>query len=261
MLSPGQPVNHQTYQLNFPFPAASKGCPRRRRGIGLRRRLRMRRRLEHCFSALALVCVVLGSCLRHGNGAVNTPSPLPIAKVAATPIQGKTSIVAVPANPVGNVQPVYVWSANGTGNPMLESSGEIFALGADESRVPVLPPQEAAHQAGGSAEAGVKRGNRLADLRGTVSRRRGGHCRPPGICNLGRGSVLSGSLIGSAVGLVMGAGAGLYQAHAAAETRAQEQIQSLSLKATTIPPNGTESGSVFFPLGEYQKIQAVSGRH
>jgi hypothetical protein len=39
--------------------------------------------------------------------------------------------------------------------------------------------------------------------------------------------------------------------HAAAEQRAQEQIQSLSLKPTTIPPNGTESGYVFFPLGEY----------
>jgi hypothetical protein len=71
--------------------------------------------------------------------------------------------------------------------------------------------------------------------------------------------MLSGSLIGSAVGLVMGAGAGLYQAHAAAEERAQQQIQSLSLKPTTIPPNGTESGYVFFPLGEYQKIQAVLG--
>jgi hypothetical protein len=33
----------------------------------------------------------------------------------------------------------------------------------------------------------------------------------------------------------------------------------LSLKPTTIPPNGTESGYVFFPLGEYQKIQAVLG--
>jgi hypothetical protein len=63
--------------------------------------------------------------------------------------------------------------------------------------------------------------------------------------------MLSGSLIGSAIGLVMGAGTGLYQAHAAAEQRAQEQIQSLSLKPTTIPPNGTESGYVFFPLGEY----------
>jgi hypothetical protein len=71
--------------------------------------------------------------------------------------------------------------------------------------------------------------------------------------------MLSGSLIGSAVGLVAGAGAGLYQAHAAAEARAQQQIQSLSLKPTTIPPNGTESGYVFFPLGEYQKIQAVLG--
>jgi hypothetical protein len=34
---------------------------------------------------------------------------------------------------------------------MLESSGEIFALGADGNRVPALPPQEAANQAGGSA--------------------------------------------------------------------------------------------------------------
>lgn len=42
-----------------------------------------------------------------------------------------------------------------------------------------------------------------------------------------------------------------------AEQRAQGQTQSLSLKATTIPPNGTESGYVFFPLGKYQKIQAV----
>jgi hypothetical protein len=71
--------------------------------------------------------------------------------------------------------------------------------------------------------------------------------------------MLSGSLIGSAIGVLMGAGTGLYQAHAAAEERAQQQIQSLSLKPTTIPPNGTESGYVFFPLGEYQKVQAVLG--
>jgi hypothetical protein len=107
------------------------------------------RRDWNVFFALALVCVVLSGC--SANGAVNTPSPLPIAKVAATPIQGKTSIVAVPASPVGNVQPVYVSIANGTGSPMLESSGEIFALGADGNRVPALPPQEAANQAGGSA--------------------------------------------------------------------------------------------------------------
>jgi hypothetical protein len=76
---------------------------------------------------------------------------------------------------------------------------------------------------------------------------------------LSGGSILSGSLVGSAIGLVMGAGTGLYQAHTAAEERAQEQIQSLSLKPTTIPPNGTESGYVFFPLGEYRQIQAVLG--
>jgi hypothetical protein len=104
---------------------------------------------SNVFCPLALVCLILNGC--SANGAVNTPSPLPIAKVAATPIQGKTSIVAVPANPVGNLQPVYISIANGTDSPMLESSGEIFALGADGNRVPALPPEEAAHQAGGSA--------------------------------------------------------------------------------------------------------------
>src|SRR6266850_6323991 len=108
----------------------------------------MRRHLN-LFCSLTLACAVLNGC--SANGAVNTPSPLPIAKVAASPIQGKTSIVAVPANPVGNVQPVYISIANGTDSPMLESSGEIFALGADGNRVPAVPPQEAAHQAGGAA--------------------------------------------------------------------------------------------------------------
>jgi hypothetical protein len=171
----------------------------------------------------ALVCVVLSGC--SANGAVNTPSPLPIAKVAATPIQGKTLIVAVPANPVGNVQPVYVSIANGTGGPMLESSGEIFALGADGNRVPPLPPQEAANQAGGSA--GLASSVETAAAYAAPSAAGGAATAAVGSAISG-GSVLSGSLIGSAVGLVMGAGAGLYQAHAAAEQRAQEQIQSLS---------------------------------
>jgi hypothetical protein len=39
----------------------------------------------------------------------------------------------------------------------------------------------------------------------------------------------------------MGAGTGLYQAHTAAEERAQEQIQSLSLK----PTRGAVAGGVF----------------
>jgi hypothetical protein len=206
------------------------------------------------FRLLAVVGVVLSGC--SANGAVNTPSPLPIAKVAATPIQGRTSIVAIPANPVGNVQPVYVSISNGTSSPMLESSGEIFALGADGNRVPALAPQEAANQAGGSA--GLASSVETAAAYAAPAAAGGAATAALGSAVSG-GSLLSGSLIGSAVGLVIGAGTGLYQAHAAAETRAQEQIQNLSLKPTTVPPNGTESGYVFFPLGEYQKVQAVLG--
>src|SRR5215472_1776710 len=190
------------------------------------------------------------------NGAVNTPSPLPVAKVAATPIQGKAAIVAVSAKPVGNIQPVYVSIANGTSSPMLESSGEIFAIGADGNRVPALPPQEAANQAGGSA--GLASSVETATAYAAPAAAGGAATAAIGSAVSG-GSLLSGSLIGGAVGLVIGAGTGLYQAHAAAETRAQEQVQNLSLKPTTIPPNGTESGYIFFPLGEYKKIEAVLG--
>jgi hypothetical protein len=212
------------------------------------------RRPPNVFRSLALLCITLSGC--SSNGAVNTPSPLPIAKVVASPVQGKTSIVAVPAKPVGNVQPVFVSIANGTASPMLESSGEIFALGADGNRVPALPPQEAATQAGGSA--GLASSVETASAYAAPAAAGGAATAAIGSAVSG-GSMLSGSLIGSAVGLVMGAGTGLYQAHAAAEERAQQQIQDLSLKPTTIPPNGTESGYVFFPLGEYQKVQAVLG--
>ncbi len=212
------------------------------------------RTFSNILPIVALACLVLSGC--SSNGAVNTPSPLPVAKVAATPMQGKASIVAVPAKPVGNVQPVYVSIANGTGGPMLESSGEIFALGADGNRVPAIPPQEAANQAGGAA--GLASSVETAVAYAAPATAGGAASAALGSAVSG-GSILSGSLIGSAVGLVMGVGTGLYQAHAAAQTRAQEQIQDLSLKPTTIPPNGTESGYVFFPLGEYQKVQAVLG--
>ena len=97
------------------------------------------RRDRSVIYALALVCVVLSGC--SANGAVNTPSPLPIAKVAG-------------------------------GSARLASSVGTAAAYAAPSA------------AGGAATAAV------------------------GSAISGEG-VLSGSLIGSAVGLVMRAGAGL----------------------------------------------------
>ena len=72
-------------------------------------------------------------------------------------------------------------------------------------------------------------------------------------------NALSGSVIGSAAGLVAGITQGIWTAHQAAEQRAQEQIANLSLKPTTIPPNGTASGYVFYPADKYQTLLAVMG--
>jgi hypothetical protein len=90
------------------------------------------------------------------------------------------------------------------------SSGEIFALGADGNRVPALPPQEAANQAGGSA--GLASSVEIAAAYAAPSAAGGAATAAVGSA-LSGGSMLSGSLIGSAIGLVMGAGTGLYQAH------------------------------------------------
>ena len=72
-------------------------------------------------------------------------------------------------------------------------------------------------------------------------------------------NALTGSLIGSAAGLVAGGAQGIWTAHQAAEQRAEEQIATLSLKPTTIPPNGTASGYVFYPADQYQKLLAIMG--
>lgn len=72
-------------------------------------------------------------------------------------------------------------------------------------------------------------------------------------------NALTGSLIGSAAGLVAGGAQGIWTAHQAAEQRAEDQIANLSLKPTTIPPNGTASGYVFYPADQYEKLLAVMG--
>jgi hypothetical protein len=204
-----------------------------------------------------LAALVVNGC--SSNGAVATPSPLSLPKVVATPTSGHVSVIAVADKPVGNVVPVYVSVANGSDDPLLESPAEIFAQDNDGNRVPVVPLSEAVAQAGGAAglvsSLGTAAANGLpAAAVGGVSGAALG-----GFGGMSLTNALSGSLIGSGAGLVAGGAQGIWTAHQAAEQRAEEQIANLSLKPTTIPPNGTASGYVFYPAEQYQKLLAVMG--
>jgi len=211
------------------------------------------------FGCLAIIgTLVVSGC--SSNGAVATPSPLSLPKVVATPNSGHVSVVAVADKPVGNVVPVYVSVANGSDDRLLESPAEIFARGDDGNRVPVVPLPEAVAQAGGAA--GLVSSLGTASAYGLPAAAVGGISGAAGGGLLGGmswSSALTGSLIGSAAGLVAGGAQGIWTAHQAAEQRAQDQIATLSLKPTTIPPNGTASGYVFYPADQYQMLLAVMG--
>src|SRR5215831_3073240 len=91
-----------------------------------------------------VVFLALGCSTR---GAVDTPSALPLPMVVATPLKGRATILAVPTEPVGNIQPVYISIANGTDDPLVQSQGEIFMKANDGNRVPAVPLPEATEQA------------------------------------------------------------------------------------------------------------------
>jgi hypothetical protein len=205
-----------------------------------------------------LALLVATGC--SAGGAVDTPSPLPLPMVVATPLKGQATIVAVPTKPVGNIQPVYVSIANGTDEPLLQSQGEIFVKTQDGNRVPAVPLPEATEQAGGAAGLVSSIGTAAAyGIPAAATTAATGAATDAAFSGFNWSSALQGSAIGAGVGLISGAATGIWTAHSAADQRAQEQIQTFTLKPGPVPSNGTASGYVFFPRGKYHEIEAVLG--
>jgi hypothetical protein len=205
-----------------------------------------------------LVVLVATGC--STGGAVATPSPLPLPAVVATPLRGQATILAVPTKPVGHIQPVYVSIANGTDEPLVQSQGEIFVKGEDGNRVPAVPLTEATTQAGGAAGLVSSFGTAAAyGVPAAATTAAAGAASGAAFSGGNWSGVWQGSAIGAGVGLITGAATGIWNAHSAAEQRAQEQIETLTLKAGPLPPNGTASGYVFYPRGKYHQVEAILG--
>ena len=187
-------------------------------------------------------------------GCAIAPAPLKDPPhVVATPVNGQLTVSSEPSKPIGDVLPIYVSIANGTDSPRAVVPSQIFALNDAGSRIAPLPPAEAARQAGGAGE--LRAGLLSAGASGAVA----------GAVGAGIGAI-AGSLIhsgatGAALGGAIGTGTGAFHGATAGPAKANEQartqLTALALPAEDVRQDFTVSGYVFFPKGDYKRIQML----
>jgi hypothetical protein len=196
--------------------------------------------------------VIAIAVLAAGCGIASAPLKT-TPQIVATPEQGGLAVTTQPADPVGDVQPVYVSIANGTDMPRDIVPSQIFALNGAGNRIAPIPPGEAGRQAGNAGEL------KAALMSGAAG----------GLLGAGVGAglgAIAGSLIhsgasGAGLGAAIGGGEGGLQGvmagQAKADSTADKQLTSLALQPGEVRRNFTVSGYVFFPKGDYQKLQLV----
>jgi uncharacterized protein YcfJ len=184
--------------------------------------------------------------------------------IASAPIQNTTQVVATPqpgqltvsvqSHPaVGDVVPVYVSIANGSDSPRAVVPSQVFAINAAGERVAPLPPAEAARQAGNAGE--LKAALTSAAVSGV-----GGGAVGAGlgaVAGSAFGAVGQGALVGTAIGAAHGMFRGAERGQAKADREANQQIESLSLRPADANRNFTVSGYVYYPKGNYQRLEMV----
>jgi hypothetical protein len=147
--------------------------------------------------------------------------------------------------------PIYVSIANGTNSPLQILPSQIFVLDDAGSRIARLPPAEAARQAGSAGE--LRAALLSAGTGGAVE----------GALGAGLGAI-AGSLIqsgstGAGVGGAIGGGLGVINGAAAGPAKADEQantqLNALALPLQDVRRDFTVSGYVFFPKGDYRRMQ------
>jgi hypothetical protein len=188
------------------------------------------------------------------GGCAIAPAPLnDTPHIVATPTSGQLTVSTAPVKAIGDVLPVYVSVANGTDSPRAIVPSQIFALNDAGSRIAPLPPAEAARQAGGAGE--LRAGLLSAGASGLIE----------GAFGAGLGAIAgslihsggTGAAIGGAIGTGSGAINGATTGPAKADAQASTQMSALALPAQDVRRDFTVSGYVFFPKGDYKRIQML----
>ncbi|MGH7815260.1 MAG: hypothetical protein ACREQI_14800 [Candidatus Binataceae bacterium] len=187
-------------------------------------------------------------------GCAVAPAPIEhTPNVVATPQQGQLSISVRAAPSVGEVTPVYVSVANGTGTPRSIVPSQVFALNYAGERVAPLPPGEAARQAGNANE--LKGALESAAVSGAAAGAVGAGLGAA--TGAAFGNVGPGAIVGGAWGAGYGMWRGAEKGQESADRQANQQIRALALKPEEVRRNFTVSGYVFFPKGSYRQIEML----
>jgi len=203
---------------------------------------------------IVIVAAMLASLAFILGGCAIAPAPLKdTPHIVATPANGELTISSEPSKPIGEVLPVYVSIANGTNSPRAVVPSQIFALNDAGSRVAPLPPAEAARQAGGAGE--LRAALLSAGASGLIE----------GAFGAGVGAIagsllhsgVSGAALGGAIGGGSGAVSGVSAGVAKADAQAGTQLTALALAPQDVRRDFTVSGYVFFPKGDYKRIQML----
>jgi len=210
------------------------------------------KRSRGAFAAPLLATLTIG--IGAMGGCSIAPAPIKdTPHIVATPASGQLTVTSEPSKPIGDVLPIYVSIANGTNFPRAIVPSQIFALDDAGSRIAPLPPAEAARQAGGAGElrAALLSAGASAAVEGAVGTGLGaiaGSLIHSGAVGAGLGGAIGGGL-----GAINGATAGPAKADAQAST----QLTALALSAQDVRRDFTVSGYVFFPKGDYKRIQVL----
>src|SRR5271163_717146 len=213
------------------------------------------RSLVNTLRAGAIACtIIMSGC------AVSSPPIAHTPNIVANPQQGELAITATAAPDVGDVIPVYVSVASGNDDPHAVVPTQVFAVNDSGQRVAPLEPAEAARQAGSakelssavqSAAISGAGGAALGAATGAVA----GVAGNAG--DLGFGSAGAGALIGSAFGGAYGLISGAEKGQSLADEQANKQIGAVALKPGEARKDFTVSGYVFFPKGQYKRVEMV----
>jgi hypothetical protein len=202
----------------------------------------------------AITILIQTTCMAGLSGCTIASAPIKdVPRIVATPMSGHLTVTSAAGKPIGDVLPVFVSIANGTDSPRAVVPSQIFALDDAGSRIASLPPAEAAREAGGANE--LRAALASAGASGVVEGAVGA-----GIGAIA-GSLLHSGATGAALGGAIGAGSGALHGATAgpakADAQANRQLSALAMRPQDVRRNFTVSGYVFFPKGDYKRIQLL----
>jgi hypothetical protein len=209
-------------------------------------------------SVVVLILLFLNGC-SASYGQLSVPQPSenpPPSTVRRLSTRGDFTAEAYQQDAVGEMSPVYLILRNDTSLPHIVSRKRLVAVNAGGAKVPNIPAEEAARQAGevGAAPGmwkGAATGAGVGAVIGGIAGSLIGLVLG-GPIGMARGAIIGGAGTGG-----VGAVAGADQGAVAGTLNAQTQVLTTHLRDQVLQPGSQVAGYVYFPKATFGNIHLV----